>query len=104
VNTNGNRIEITIADAKSSSRMRIEHCIQVALYAIDLRVWIERNKLDQDIFINDIGQIWLPSENELLPYERKHFPMEKLRARLEHFLQNDLEKILTGKFLTKTHD
>ena len=45
-----NRIEITIADAKSSSRMRIEHCIQVALYTMDLRVWIERNQLDQHVF------------------------------------------------------
>ena len=81
--------------------MRIEHCIQVALYAIDLRIWIERNKLDENVFINDIGQIWLPSENEIIPYEKKYFPMEKLRARLEHFLKNDLEKILAGKFRKK---
>ncbi|CAF4377402.1 unnamed protein product [Rotaria sp. Silwood2] len=93
---NENRIQITIADAKSSSRMRIEHCIQVALYAIDLRIWIERNKLDEYVFIHDFGEIWLPSESELIPYEKKIFPMTKLQERLRHFLKYDLEKILTG--------
>ncbi|CAF1163663.1 unnamed protein product [Rotaria sordida] len=93
---NDNRIQITIADAKSSSRMRIEHCIQVALYAIDLRIWIERNKLDEYVFINDLGEIWLPSDNELIPYEKKNFPMAKLQERLRLFLKYELEKILTG--------
>lgn len=93
---NENRIEITIADAKSSSRMRIEHCIQVALYAIDLRTWLEKNKLDEHIFINDIGEIWLPSENTLVPYEKKTFPMIRLQDRLRKFLKYDLEKILKG--------
>ncbi|CAF1331951.1 unnamed protein product [Adineta steineri] len=94
--TNENRIEITIADAKSSSRMRIEHCIQVALYAIDLRLWLERNKLDEHIFINTFGEIWLPNDNDLIPYEKKVFPMMKLQERLQHFLKYDLDKILTG--------
>ncbi|CAF3516523.1 unnamed protein product [Rotaria sp. Silwood1] len=93
---NENRIQITIADAKSSSRMRIEHCIQVALYAIDLRIWIERNKLDEHVFINDFGEIWLPSDDELIPYEKKIFPMSKLQERLRYFLKYDLEKVLTG--------
>ncbi|CAF4027514.1 unnamed protein product [Rotaria sordida] len=75
LNNNENRIEITIADAKSSPRIRIEHCIQLTLYAIDLTVWIERNKLNQYVFINDIGEIWLPK-------------------RLKNFLKYDLEKIL----------
>jgi hypothetical protein len=97
LNTNENRIEITVADAKSSSRMRIEHCIQVALYAMDLRVWIERHKLDEHVFINDIGEIWLPSEDQLIPYEKKIFPMSKLQERLRYFLKNDFEKILKGK-------
>jgi len=99
---NENRIEITIADAKSSSRMRIEHCIQVVLYAIDLRIWIERNKLDEYVFINKFGEIWLPSDNELIPYEKKIFPMSKLQERLEHFLKYDLENIFTGKFRIKS--
>jgi len=96
LNNNENRIEITIADAKSSFRMRIEHCIQVALYAIDLRIWIERNQLDQHVFINDFGEIWLPSENQLIPYEKKLFPMIKLQERLRYFLKYDLDKVLTG--------
>ena len=58
--------------------MRIEHCIQVALYGMDLLVWIERNKLDEHVFINDIGEIWLPSEDELIPYEKKVFSNEKI--------------------------
>ncbi len=95
-NKNENRIEITIADAKSSSRMRIEHCIQVALYGIDLRVWIERNQLDEHIFINDFGEIWLPSEDESIPYEKKIFPLSKLQERLRYFLQYDLDKVLHG--------
>ncbi|CAF2060799.1 unnamed protein product [Rotaria magnacalcarata] len=93
---NDNRIQITIADAKSSFRMRIEHCIQVSLYAIDLQVWIERNRLDEHVFINDIGEIWLPSDNNLIPYEKKTFPMIKLQERLKNFLKYDLEKVLTG--------
>ncbi|CAF4435686.1 unnamed protein product, partial [Rotaria sp. Silwood2] len=74
LNNNEKRIEITIAEAKSSSRIRIEHCIQVTFYAIDLTVWIKQNKLDQYVFINDIGEIWLPSENKIIPYEKKIFP------------------------------
>ncbi|UJR29914.1 hypothetical protein I4U23_017462 [Adineta vaga] len=93
---NDNRIEITIADAKSSLRVRIEHCIQVALYAIDLRVWIEQNQLDEFVFINQFGEIWLPNDNQTLPYERKVFPMIKLQEKLRNFLENDLEKVLTG--------
>ncbi|CAF3400715.1 unnamed protein product [Rotaria socialis] len=93
---NENRIQITIADAKSSSHMRIEHCVQVALYGIDLRIWIERNKLDAHVFINDIGEVWLPSGNVLMPYEKKTFPMTKLQERLESFLKYDLAKILHG--------
>ena len=87
---NENRIEITIADAKSSSQMRIEHCIQVALYALDLRVWIERHQLDQQVFINDFGQIWLPTttatneKNQSIPYENKRFPLRKLEERLRY--------------------
>ncbi|CAF3378694.1 unnamed protein product, partial [Rotaria sp. Silwood2] len=61
LNNNEKQIEITIAEAKSSSRIRIEHCIQVTFYAIDLTVWIKQNKLDQYVFINDIGEIWLPT-------------------------------------------
>jgi len=78
--------------------MRIEHSIQVALYAIDLRVWLERNQLDEHVFINDFGEIWLPSENNLIPYEKKIFPMTKLQERLRNFLNYNLDKILTGKF------
>jgi hypothetical protein len=81
--------------------MRIEHSIQVALYAIDLRVWLERNQLDEHIFINDFGEIWLPSENNLIPYEKKIFPMTKLQERLRNFLNYNLDKILTGKFKKK---
>ncbi len=96
LNNNENRIEITIADAKSSSRIRIEHCIQVALYAIDLRIWIERNQLDEQVFINDFGEIWLPSGNNLIPYEKKIFPMKKLQEKLRDFLKYDLDKVLKG--------
>lgn len=96
LSNNENRIQITIADAKSSSCMRIEHCIQVALYAIDLQIWIERNQLDEHVFINDIGEIWLPNNDGVMPYQKKFFPMHKLKERLKHFLKNDLEKILTG--------
>ena len=94
--TKENRLEITVADAKSSARMAIEHCVQVALYAIDLRVWIERNRLDEHVFIKDIGEIWLPSDDDTQPYERKTFPLRQLRARLEHFLQYDIDNVLTG--------
>jgi len=99
---NENRIEITIADAKSSSQMRIEHCIQVALYALDLRVWIERHQLDQQVFINDFGQIWLPTttatneKNQSIPYENKRFPLRKLEERLRYFLKYEFEQILKG--------
>ena len=96
-NKTENRIEITIADAKSSSRLRIEHYIQVALYSIDLKIWIERNQLDQYVFINEYGQIWLPSQNnQLIPYEKKYFPLLKLEERLRNFLKNDINKILKG--------
>ena len=93
---NENRIEISIADAKSSSRMRIEHCIQIALYAIALRKWIEQNQLDEYVLLNDIGEIWLPNDNELIPYKKKIFPMTKLQERLKYFLKYDLKKILLG--------
>ena len=97
LNENENRIEITIADAKSSSRLRVEHCIQVALYAMDLRVWLERNQLDEQVFINEFGQIWLPSEDPSILFEKKVFPLSKLQDRLGHFLRHDLEKVLTGE-------
>ena len=93
---NDNRLEITIADAKSSLQMIIDHCIQVTLYCIDLRIWIERHKLDQHVFINDFGEIWLPSEDSSIIYESKVFPMGKLRLRLENFLKMDFEKIFQG--------
>ncbi|CAF1648594.1 unnamed protein product [Rotaria sp. Silwood1] len=41
LNNSEHQIEITIVDAKSSLHIRIEHCIQVSLYAIDLTVWIK---------------------------------------------------------------
>ncbi|CAF4932287.1 unnamed protein product [Rotaria sp. Silwood1] len=41
LNNSEDQIEITIVDAKSSLHIRIEHCIQVSLYAIDLTVWIK---------------------------------------------------------------
>ena len=94
--SNDNRLEIIIVDAKSSSRLRIEHCVQVALYAMDLRVWIERNQLDEAVFINDFGQIWLPSEDREILFEKKIFPLKKLQDRLGDFLKNDLKKVLTG--------
>ncbi|CAF1397039.1 unnamed protein product [Adineta ricciae] len=92
----GHRIEITIADAKSSARMRVEHCVQVALYGIDLRVWIERNQLDQRVYINSFGEIWLPNENSTIPYEKKTFPMMKLQDKLRYFLRHDLQEVLSG--------
>lgn len=76
--------------------MRIEHCIQVALYAIDLRIWIERNQLDEHVFINEFGEIWLPSKDDLIPYEKKIFPMLKLQERLRYFLKYDFDKVLKG--------
>lgn len=91
------RLEITIVDAKSSLRMAIEHCVQVTLYAIDLRVWLERHQLDEQVFINDIGEIWIPSEDAKVLYEVKRFPLRKLRSRLEDFLRYDLDRILTGE-------
>jgi len=84
--------------------MRIEHSIQVALYAIDLRVWLERNQLDEHVFINDFGEIWLPSENNLIPYEKKIFPMTKLQERLRYFLKYEFNKVLKGKFEIKNNE
>lgn len=100
VRTDQNRIEITVVDAKSSQRINIEHCVQVALYAIDLRIWIEQNQLDQQVFINDFGQIWLPIDQQqhenARPHQIKTFPLRKLQKRLEDFLRNDLDRILQG--------
>ena len=90
-------IEITIADAKFTSEMRIEHCVQVALYAINLSAWLKRHQLDRYVFINDMGEIWLPNEMSQPPYQRRTFPIDKLRMRLQHFLNNDLEEVLHGE-------
>ncbi|CAF4833704.1 unnamed protein product, partial [Rotaria sp. Silwood1] len=78
LNNSEHQIEITIVDAKSSLHIRIEHCIQVSLYAIDLTLTRSTHLLIQSLFSSINIQFILDHSNNNEYYLDDKIKLQKI--------------------------
>ncbi|KAI9346735.1 hypothetical protein DFJ73DRAFT_837333 [Zopfochytrium polystomum] len=91
----GNIITLTIIDAKSSKKVKLEHQIQVGLYSLAFTdhlkaLTTEPLSLEDTVTVqfalNDIGQIWLPQQGAPLQttgsksFGHRHSPIDVVRV------------------------
>jgi hypothetical protein len=65
----GDKIEITIVDAKATDRMKLSHRIQVAIYYFIIDAILEANNLKERVTIKDIGGVWLRGKMDYETFE-----------------------------------